>query len=387
MKVELLSYYGGDQMVVDCARVSYNKIASTYSHEANAKLIKFLAKHNHWSPFSHPKLQFRIQCPIYVERQLVKTQSGVEYNCLSGDSRIRFKDTSGKNKDVKLSDLHNKWNRQSKQGNYYLQKKIKNMKCRVLNESTGEFTLSTIKNIFNSGIKDTYIIKLTDGSEIRCTDKHQIYTKDGWKTIETGLSVNDLVGKNGIIALSVSNSTVSRKLKVHFIKIESIEYYGKEQTYDIEMNAPYHNFIANGIVVHNSLSGRYVDFSDSYTKIDVWRKQSTDSKQGSAEDLDTADQSICKKIERSVIKKCKAAYKRLIKLGVSKEQARSVLPLSLNTTMIWTGSLYAFIRLYNQRNKPDAQKEIRTLVNMMLQEIIDYTGGQFDESLKAYGIL
>ena len=71
MKVELLEVFGDDNMVVNTARVSYLKHADNYSQEANDKLLKYLAEHNHWSCFSHPRLQFRLEVPIYVERQLV----------------------------------------------------------------------------------------------------------------------------------------------------------------------------------------------------------------------------------------------------------------------------------------------------------------------------
>ena len=92
MKVELLNIFGNDEMVADCARVSYQKEASNYSDEQNEKLINFLARENHWSPFSHPKLQFRLQIPIYIERQLIKTAAGVEYNSISG-RYVDFSDT------------------------------------------------------------------------------------------------------------------------------------------------------------------------------------------------------------------------------------------------------------------------------------------------------
>ncbi len=68
--VELLEYFGDDLMVCRSARVSYNKEASNYTEEQNAKLIKYLVDHKHTSVFRHPQLQFRITCPIYVERQL-----------------------------------------------------------------------------------------------------------------------------------------------------------------------------------------------------------------------------------------------------------------------------------------------------------------------------
>ena len=71
MKVELLDTFGNDNTICDIARVSYNKKAENYTEAENDKLILFLAKHGHWSPFAHPKVQFRLQIPIYVERQLV----------------------------------------------------------------------------------------------------------------------------------------------------------------------------------------------------------------------------------------------------------------------------------------------------------------------------
>jgi thymidylate synthase (FAD) len=213
MKVELLKCFGNDEMVVEVARVSYKKLAKMFTVEENDKLIYYLAKHKHWSPFAHPKLQFRLEMPIYVERQIIKTSIGVDYN---------------------------------------------------------------------------------------------------------------------------------------------------------------------------SISGRYVDFSDTYTKIDTWRKQSQSSKQGSGEDLDVDDNDEAMVIQDYVIDTCKQAYQALINLGISKEQARTILPLNLNTTMIWTGSLYALIRLCNQRLKPNAQKETRDVVQEMLRQAKETN--LFTTSLNAYNL-
>lgn len=212
MNVEILEVFGSDTMVCNAARVSYNKEASNYTDEQNAKLIKYLIEHKHTSVFRHPQLQFRITCPIYVERQL---------------------------------------------------------------------------------------------------SKHQ-----------TGMSIN-------------------------------------------------------------SISGRYVDFSDSYTTIKEWRRQSKSSKQGSEGAIDQQD--VASFIEEKVIETCKIAYNSLLQLGVSKEQARSVLPLSLNTTFIWTGSLLAFIHLFNLRLKKDAQQETRELVQEMLDLVKNIDGNPFQETIKAFG--
>ena len=134
----------------------------------------------------------------------------------------------------------------------------------------------------------------------------------------------------------------------------------------------------------NSISGRYVDFSDSYTTIKEWRKQSKSSKQGSEGVLD--NQLTCSTIEANVIAYCKEAYQELIAIGSSKEQARSVLPLSLNTTFIWTGSFLSFIHLFNLRLKPDAQQETRELVAEILESVKNIEGNPFKHSLEAFSL-
>lgn len=135
----------------------------------------------------------------------------------------------------------------------------------------------------------------------------------------------------------------------------------------------------------NSISGRYVDFSDSYTLIpdNLWRKQSKSSKQGSDGYVD--NQQRCKEIQDSVVEHCKKAYDELLSLGVAKEQARTILPLNLNTTFIWTGSLLAFIHLFNLRLKPDAQEETRNLAHLMLDCIKSIPDNPFKHSLAAFG--
>jgi thymidylate synthase (FAD) len=132
----------------------------------------------------------------------------------------------------------------------------------------------------------------------------------------------------------------------------------------------------------NSISGRYVDFSDTYTLISEWREQSKDSKQGSAGVLPYDTQEKCNEIEYNVKELCQNAYKQLINLGVSKEQARTILPLNLNTTFLWTGSLLSFIHVFNLRLKSDAQQETREVVSEMLRLLKE--NGNFAESLKAF---
>ena len=86
---------GSDLSVVNAARVSFSKEskmvwvedAPTMYKETlsdkDKKLVGYLDKHDHWSPFAHASLQFRIKAPIFVARQLVKHQVGLVWNEVS----------------------------------------------------------------------------------------------------------------------------------------------------------------------------------------------------------------------------------------------------------------------------------------------------------------
>lgn len=90
-QVTYLDHMGSDLSVVNAARVSFSKESKwgcTESldlklSEADEKLISYLAKHNHWSPFAHASISFRVKAPIFVARQLVKHMVGFSWNEVS----------------------------------------------------------------------------------------------------------------------------------------------------------------------------------------------------------------------------------------------------------------------------------------------------------------
>lgn len=135
----------------------------------------------------------------------------------------------------------------------------------------------------------------------------------------------------------------------------------------------------------NSISGRYVDFSDSYYIIELFRKQSANSKQGSDGFLSKEENDEAWMLYQRAVLHAKQSYESLLGLGVSKEQARAVLPMALETQCVWTGSLLAFFHLCNLRLKPDAQQETRELVQSMLDEVKKIEGNPFRASLEAFG--
>jgi thymidylate synthase (FAD) len=82
MKVELIDHMGSDLSVCNAARVSFSKISECLS-DKDEKLINYLAKHNHWTPFGHCSASFRIKTPLFVARQLGKHQVGLVWNEVS----------------------------------------------------------------------------------------------------------------------------------------------------------------------------------------------------------------------------------------------------------------------------------------------------------------
>ena len=82
MKVELVDSMGTDLTVVNAARVSFDKHHEEVT-SGDEKLIAYLARHGHWTPFGPTQLQFRISAPIFVARQLVKHQVGLVWNEVS----------------------------------------------------------------------------------------------------------------------------------------------------------------------------------------------------------------------------------------------------------------------------------------------------------------
>lgn len=101
MRAELIDRMGSDLTVVNAARVSFNKESDweytqyrnghcqtdfgieQHLSDSDAKLIRYLAAHNHWTPFSHAMITMREVVPIFVARQRFKHTVGFAYNEVS----------------------------------------------------------------------------------------------------------------------------------------------------------------------------------------------------------------------------------------------------------------------------------------------------------------
>jgi len=190
--VTLIDCMGSDLTVVNSARVSFNKVKIEMDN-TDSRLVEYLAKNNHWSPFAHTCAQFHIRAPIFIARQLAKHQVGLVWNEISR----RY-----------VSDRPDVWS-------------------------------------ISEGDKGNY-----------------------------------------------------------------------------------------------------------------WRRAAEDKKQGSSDDA-MPSQRLLNHMYEDACRHGVDAYKQMISMGVCPEQARAVLPQSAYTEWHWTGSVYAFSRVYNLRTADDAQKETK----------------------------
>ena len=82
MLVDYVDHMGDDLAVVNAARVSFSKVSEELT-DKDVKLIKYLAAHDHWSPFAHAYIKFKVKAPIFVARQLQKHTVGLAWNEVS----------------------------------------------------------------------------------------------------------------------------------------------------------------------------------------------------------------------------------------------------------------------------------------------------------------
>ena len=119
----------------------------------------------------------------------------------------------------------------------------------------------------------------------------------------------------------------------------------------------------------NEISGRYVPVEEYYIP-QIWRKQSDDNKQASEGVLDTEQNKKAIHYYETALTTTMNMYDRLINdLGVAKEQARVILPLSQYTEVYWTASFQAIMNFIELRNEKTSQIEIQEYAKVLLQQM------------------
>ena len=110
--IEVVDSLGNDLTVVNSARVSFGK-RKTVWNASDRRLVKYLAKHKHYSPFRHLQVQFHIKAPEFVMRQWYKHVVGIETTSNSSTKDHAWNEISGRYVEVEDYYIPNVWRKQS----------------------------------------------------------------------------------------------------------------------------------------------------------------------------------------------------------------------------------------------------------------------------------
>jgi thymidylate synthase ThyX len=212
-KLELIDHMGNDLSVVNDARASFEKESETLT-ERDEKLIRYLIKHQHTSPFRGVVFKFKVKAPLFCCRQWWKhvmasnhndEQMGWNEKCISGTQEVKL--WHGRKSTVKqLFDLAQK-------------DKSKLPYVRSVNEK-GEIVKNKIADVWWSGHRTVYRVTSELGFEIVTTDNHRFLTPDGYKEL-SDLNAGDSVMMNGIPAYQ-SKDWLTQKYVEEGLFIEDI---------------------------------------------------------------------------------------------------------------------------------------------------------------------
>src|SRR6266545_1392202 len=159
----------------------------------------------------------------------------------------------------------------------------------------------------------------------------------------------------------------------------------EEPTFDIEVEGPHHNFVADGLVVHNSYnewSGRYSKLEAEFYVPDYIRTQVGKPGAYSFEPVDEETREAARAELRAQAERAFQTYERLLERGVAKEVARTVLPLSTYTKYYWSCNPRSLMHFCSLRNHEAAQYEIREYANAaesFLESLMPVTHAAFVE--------
>lgn len=371
----------------------------------------------HYGPLEHPQITFNVGYFPHSMMQQVRTHRvGVSFDvqCLSGDTEVTFVKASGTLRKLKIAELYDLWANGEKairerkikgrNGEALLsyrrdcKSRLQKMNLRVLNEDTGIFEVGHIQEVFEQGIQPVYRLTLEDGRTLDCTENHRLLTDKSWQTMGEALLLKTDVNRevisyqddcylmtNGVIVedrleLEFAQNFVhiqtlpekpkpkGRKLKAHPMKVVQVRYLGLQKTYDLEVAGQWHNFVGNGVIVHNSFryTGQRIadvalgkqDVEDVFYLRPVGKYTNRQGKRylySEAQRLE--DLNWCKEA-------C-LHYKKRIDEGLSEEHARGLIPFDARQNFVLSCNLRSLLHLLDLRWKKDAQLEAQKFCELL----------------------
>lgn len=166
-------------------------------------------------------------------------------------------------------------------------------------------------------------------------------------------------------------------LTIHWSRVRSVEYIGETMTYDLEVDHHSHNYVANGIVTHNSQRYAKAQEIERYEP----RRQDVRNRQNSLDDLEPDTVAWFDDAQDSVAQLAMEKYEEALEKGIAKECARVLLPLGTQTKLYMKGSVRSWIHYLEVRTDESTQKEHRDIANEVRKIFID----QFPVTSRALG--
>ena len=468
----------------------------------------------HYGPLEHPQIVFNVGWFPHSTMQQIRTHRvGVSFDvqCLAGDTEVTFVKASGMLRKVTIAELYDLWTNGEKAirerkvkgrngeapGPYRrdCKRRLKAMSLRVLNEETGQFETSHLRDVMCSGLQPVYRMTFKDGRTLDCTTNHRLLTTEGWQTMGEAVGLETTpdggvasitrhcsVLANGIVAagkglyrdkswlvhqielgrsakeiadlaecsetavrdwanrlgLQLNRSSTQfqkghspwnhdpdaayhdkqwldeslayefdnlvslckgcheyihhnhleaefavglqpitepknwqskpkpegRKLRAHALKVIRVEYLGLQMTYDLEVEDPWHNFVANGLVVHNSFrytGQRILDVVDGKRDVEEvfylrplgFYTDRQGKKYEYNPDARQQDLDWCLEASRR--------YKTRIDQGFAEEHARGLIPFDIRQHWVMSANVRSVMHLLDLRWKADAQLEAQKM--------------------------
>ena len=159
-----------------------------------------------------------------------------------------------------------------------------------------------------------------------------------------------------------------RLLTASWHKVVSIEYVGEKETYDMEIDHSSHNYVANGIITHNSQ--RYAESTNFIAR--ECRLQDTKNRQNSLEVEDKELLDWWEQSQKEVLDVVRVKYKEALDKGVAKEVARTLLPEGLTVSKLYMqGTVRSWLHFIQVRDDEGvAQKEVVDVARKAKKELL-----------------
>ncbi len=408
--VALVDYMGSDESIEHAARVSYGY--GTRKRSATRGLIRYLRRHLHTTPSEMVELKFHCAMPMFVARQWVRHRTA----CLAEGTEVFFDlpgaEARGRRQLYKLP-IEEIWRRfqptrnrtrPDKQRNpFHRRDRLRRMKLRQVNEDTLACQHTRIVDVYRNGPKPVFRMVLEDGKSIEATSDHRFLFGTGWDTLGRATGLRETgeraVWRHGDYFVYVNGAAEERpafyrdpiwlqreyrghrrsltglaqasRVKAKLVRIKRIEFVGERETYDLEVEGPYHNFVANGIVTHNSIneySGRYSLMPLLFYSPDPGNFSLQSSVNNQGREADAAPERLYGDAIRrweEVRASASRAYAWMVQEDVARELARIDLPLSTYTQWYWKIDLHNLLHFLTLRVDDHAQWEIQEFGRVM----------------------